>query len=73
MGVLYSEEDCWARMIRRLVFSLGKRGISGGRTGVWVICSTGVYGRDGDASVCEDGLRRECDCSLDWGSEGDGR
>ena len=65
MGVLYPDEDFWARVIRRFVLSLGKRGISGGRSGVWVICSTGVYGKDGGVSGWEGGLRRECGCSLD--------
>lgn len=69
MGVSYPEEDWWAKVTRRFVFSLGKRGISGGRSGVWVICSTGVYGKDGDISACEGGLRGGCDS----GSEKDGR
>jgi len=40
--------------------------------GVWVICSTGVYGKDGDISAGEDGLR-ECTCNLGWESGKDGR
>ena len=32
--------------------------------GVWVICSTGVYGKDGDILAWEDGPR-ELSCSLD--------
>ena len=59
-------------MTRRFDFSLGKRGISGGRRGVWVICSTGVYGKDEDISAGEDGLR-EWTRNLGWESGKDGR